>query len=70
MGEFLGSWSEPEVSVSDTAHSCIMFLREMWGVDPTGETFDTKAELAANKVETTLGGRNGPLGTHHQSHRH
>ena len=29
MGEFSGSWFEPEVSVSDTAHSCIMFLREM-----------------------------------------
>ena len=31
MGEFAGSWYEPEVSVSQTAHSCVMFLREMWG---------------------------------------
>jgi hypothetical protein len=61
MSEFSGSWFEPEVSVSDTAHSCVMFLREMWGVDPIDETFDAKAELAANKVEITLGGRNGRL---------
>ena len=61
MGEFAGSWHEPEVSVRKTAHSFVMFLREMWGVDPTDETFDAKAELAANKVENALGGRNGRL---------
>ena len=46
MGEFAGSWFEPEVSVSDTAHSLVMFLKEMLGVDPKDATFDEKAELA------------------------
>ena len=47
MGEFAGSWIEPEVSVSDTAHSLVMFLKEMLGVDP--------------RVEIALGGRNGRI---------
>ena len=50
MGEFVGSWFEPEVSISDTAHSFVVFLKEVLGVNPKDETFDAKAELAAERV--------------------
>ena len=61
IGEFTGSWFEPEVSVNDTAHSLVMFLKEMLGVEPKDATFDEKAKLAAEKAEFALGGRNGRI---------
>ena len=55
MGEFAGSWVETEISVSDTAHSLVMFLSKMLGGDPKDKTFDAKAELSAERVESRLG---------------
>ena len=47
--------------MSDTAHFLMTFLKEMLGADPKDETLNARAELAAERVEIALGGRNSRI---------